>query len=67
MTKKRKTNKIKSLKRNNPNVFKENWREKQERLAREENDRLTNATRKMGKRDYLNIINPDTDGSEFIL
>lgn len=67
MGKKRKLKEMKTLKQNNPNVFKESWRDKQMRLARDEDERLTYATRKMEKKDYKRVINPDTDGSEFLL
>lgn len=34
---------VDKMKKNNPNLFKETWSEKQKRLAREEEDRLENA------------------------
>lgn len=38
-----KNNRIKEMKKNNPNVFKESWVKKQSRLAQEEQERLDNA------------------------
>lgn len=38
-----KNNRIKEMKKNNPNLFKESWVKKQARLAQEEQERLDNA------------------------
>lgn len=38
-----KKNDLKKMRKNNPNIFKEDWREKQERLKREEQYRLDKA------------------------
>ena len=38
-----KNNRIKEMKKNNPNLFKESWVKNQARLAQEEQERLDNA------------------------
>lgn len=38
-----KKNQLRKMKKNNPSVFKETWRDKQVRLKKEEQNRLDNA------------------------